>query len=475
MNTIHLLLLTLIISFAPVAASAEENKGSSQAPNIIIIMTDDQGYADVGKFGAKGFSTPHLDRMADEGLRFTNWYVPQAVCGASRAGLLTGCYPNRINMLGAPGPSSRGGIADGEVLISEMLKDRGYATALFGKWHLGHLRKFLPLQHGFDEYYGLPFSNDMWPYHPGVRHLSMEKRLKRWPHLPMIEGNEIINKEVSPEDQVGLTTSYTEKAVDFIARNRTKPFFLYVAHSMPHVPLFVSEKFKGKSEQGLYGDVIMEIDWSVGQILSALKRFDLADNTLVLFTSDNGPWLSYGNHAGSAHPLREGKGTTWEGGQRVPCIVRWPRRIPAGQACHTPAMHIDLFPTIQNIVGGKEPSHQIDGRDITALLTNPGEAKSPHEAYFFYRGDRLEAVRSGKWSLHLNHSYRSLKDQPGKDGIPGPYIQKQTEVTLYDLEKDLSQKRDLAEDYPRIVNRLQDLAKKFDASLRTNSRPKGSL
>ena len=475
MNTIHLLLLTLIISFAPVAAPAEGNKSSSQAPNIIIIMTDDQGYADVGKFGAKGFSTPHLDRMADEGLRFTNWYVPQAVCGASRAGLLTGCYPNRINMLGAPGPSSEGGIADGEVLISEMLKDRGYATALFGKWHLGHLRKFLPLQHGFDEYYGLPFSNDMWPYHPGVRHLSMEKRLKRWPHLPMIEGNEIINKEVSPEDQVGLTTSYTEKAVDFITRNRTKPFFLYVAHSMPHVPLFVSEKFKGKSEQGLYGDVIMEIDWSVGQILSALKKFDLADNTLVLFTSDNGPWLSYGNHAGSAHPLREGKGTTWEGGQRVPCIVRWPRRIPAGQVCHTPAMHIDLFPTIQSMVGGKEPPHQIDGRDITALLTNPGKAKSPHEAYFFYRGDRLEAVRSEKWSLHLNHSYRSLKDQPGKDGIPGPYIQKQTEVTLYDLEKDLSQKRNIAEDYPRIVNHLRDLAKKFDASLRANKRPRGSL
>jgi arylsulfatase A len=227
-----------------------------------------------------------------------------------------------------------------------MVRERGYATALFGKWHLGHHQKFLPLQHGFDEYYGLPYSNDMWPYHPGVRHLSMEKRLKRWPHLPMLEGNKIINKEVSPDDQVGLTTSYTEKAVDFINRNRTKPFFLYVAHSMPHVPLFVSEKFKGKSEQGLYGDVIMEIDWSLGQILSALKKFDLADNTLVLFTSDNGPWLSYGNHAGSAHPLREGKGTTWEGGQRVPCIVRWPRRIFAGQVCYILAMHIDLFPTI---------------------------------------------------------------------------------------------------------------------------------
>ncbi len=475
MKTVYLFILILITGITPATVSSAGNKASSRAPNIIIIMTDDQGYADVGTFGAKGFSTPHLDRLADEGLRFTNWYVPQAVCGASRAGLLTGCYPNRINMLGAPGPSSQGGIADGEVLISEMLKDCGYATALFGKWHLGHLKKFLPLQHGFDEYYGLPFSNDMWPFHPGVRHLPMEKRLKRWPHLPMIEGNEIVNKEVSPEDQVGLTTSYTERAVDFISRNRTKPFFLYVAHSMPHVPLFVSDKFKGKSKQGLYGDVIMEIDWSVGQITAALKKFDLADDTLILFTSDNGPWLSYGNHAGSAHPLREGKGTTWEGGQRVPCIVRWPRRIPAGQACHTPAMHIDLFPTIRNIVGGKKPPHQIDGRDITSLLTDPGDAKSPHEAYFFYRGDRLEAVRSGKWSLHLNHSYRSLKDQPGKDGIPGPYIQKETEVTLYDLEKDLSQKRNIAEDHPRVVNRLKNLATKFDTSLRANKRPKGSL
>ncbi|HCQ32315.1 MAG TPA: arylsulfatase [Verrucomicrobiales bacterium] len=475
MTITRLFIPTLIICFVSFTVFAQENKLSNQTPNIVIIMTDDQGYADVGKFGARGFKTPHLDQMANEGLYFTNWYVPQAVCGASRAGLLTGCYPNRINMLGAPGPSSRGGIADNEILISEMLRERGYSTALFGKWHLGHHRKFLPLQHGFDEYYGLPYSNDMWPHHPGVRHLPMEKRLERWPHLPMIEGNEIINKEVSAEDQVDLTTTYTEKAVDFITRNRTKPFFLYVAHSMPHVPLFVSQKFKGKSEQGLYGDVIMEIDWSVGQILSALKRFGLAENTLVLFTSDNGPWLSYGNHAGSAYPLREGKGTTWEGGQRVPCIVRWPRKVPAGKACHTPAMHIDLFPTIQSLVEGKRPSHQIDGKDITSLLTNPEDAKSPHEAYFFYRGNRLEAIRSGKWSLHLNHSYRSLKDQPGKDGIPGPYIQKQTTVTLYDLEKDLSQKRNIAEDYPRIVNRLRDLANKFDTSLRANKRPKGSL
>ena len=209
---------------------------SSALPNVIIIMTDDQGWADVGKFGAQGFETPNLDRMAEEGIRFTNWYVPQAVCGASRAGLLTGCYPNRIGMLGAPGPKSKHGIAEGEMLISELVKQKGYATALFGKWHLGHHEKFLPLQHGFDEYYGLPYSNDMWPHHPGVRHLPMEERLKRWPHLPLMEGNKIIEKEVTPEDQTQLTTQYTENAVDFINRRKNRPFFLYVAHSMPHVP-----------------------------------------------------------------------------------------------------------------------------------------------------------------------------------------------------------------------------------------------
>ena len=475
MTTTRLLSLaagaTLVLCNPPAIAG----KSPDSRPNVVIIMTDDQGYADTGKFGATGFKTPHLDQMAEEGLRFTNWYVPQAVCGASRAGLLTGCYPNRINMLGAPGPSSRTGIAEGEMLISEMLKECGYATALFGKWHLGHHEKFLPLQHGFDEYYGLPYSNDMWPHHPGVRHLPLKKRLERWPHLPMIEGNKIINKQVTPEDQVSLTTSYTEKAVDFIARNKARPFFLYVAHSMPHVPLYVSEKFKGKSEQGLYGDVIMEIDWSVGEILSSLRKHGIDRNTMVLFTSDNGPWLSYGNHAGSAHPLREGKGTTWEGGQRVPCIVRWPRKINAGTTCHVPAMHIDLFPTIRGFVNGKGPSHRVDGKDISSLLTNPSEAKSPHEAYFFYRGDQLEAVRSGKWSLHLNHSYRSLRDQPGKDGIPGPYRQKKTEVALFDLEADIGQERNIANENRQVVNHLKDLAKKFDADLKAGKRAKGSL
>ena len=444
-------------------------------PNIVLIMTDDQGYADVGKFGATDFKTPNLDRMADDGLRFTNWYVPQAVCGASRAGLLTGCYPNRIGMLGAPGPSSKYGINKNEVLLPELVKQKGYTSALFGKWHLGHHKKFLPLQHGFDEYYGLPYSNDMWPYHPGVRHLPLEQRLKKWPHLPMMEGNRIINKQVEPRDQVNLTTQYTEKAVDFINRNKANHFFLYVAHSMPHVPLFVSDKFKGKSKQGLYGDVIMEIDWSVGEILGALDKNDLATKTLVIFTSDNGPWLSYGNHAGNAGPLREGKATTWEGGQRVPFIARWIGQLAPGGVCETPAMHIDLFPTIARLINATPPKHRIDGKDIRELFAAPSSAKSPHEAYYFFWGNQLQAVRSDKWSLHLPHSYRSLKGAPGNEGLPGPYQQLKTGLELYDLSTDIGQRKDLSKEHPEVAAKLKALAEKFDASLKNHKRARGSL
>jgi arylsulfatase A len=444
-------------------------------PNIVVIMTDDQGWADLGKYGAKDFETPNLDRMADEGVRFTNWYVPQAVCGASRAGLLTGCYPNRIGMLGAPGPGSKRGIAESEVLISEMVRKVGYATGIFGKWHLGDAEKFLPVQNGFDEYFGLPYSNDMWPYHPGVRHLPMEKRLKAWPHLPLIEGNKIINAEMNGEDQAKITTQYTEHAVDFIKRNKEKPFFLYVPHSMPHVPLYVSDKFKGKSKQGLYGDVIMEIDWSVGQILEALKKEGLDEKTVVLFTSDNGPWLSYGNHAGSAGPLREGKGTAWEGGQRVPCIARWPKTIPAGKVCNVPAMHIDLFPTIAKLVGGELPSHGVDGKDIGELFSNPESAVSPHEAYYLFWGEELHAVRSGDWSLHFPHSYRSLKGKAGKDGIPSAYEQKETDFALFDLATDLSQTIDVKAAHGDVYEKLKALGMAKRDEIAKNKRAPGAL
>ena len=439
-------------------------------PNIVIIFTDDQGYADVGCFGAEGYETPNLDKMASEGMRFTDFYVAQAVCGASRAALLTGCYPNRISMLGAPGPKSKHGINPDEILIPEMLKNKGYSTGMFGKWHLGHHKKSLPIHHGFDEYYGLPYSNDMWPHHPGVRHLPIKERLKKWPHLPLIEGDQIIDDEVTPEEQKSLTTDYTIKAVNFIKKNKDNPFFLYLAHSMPHVPLFVKDNNKGITKKGLYADIMWEIDWSVGEIIKSLKDNGIDENTLVIFTTDNGPWLSYGNHAGSAKPLREGKGTAWEGGVRVPCIMRWPKKIPSEKICSTPAMTIDILPTIAELTGSDLPNHSIDGKSIFPLMKGNPQAKSPHEAYFFYWGANLHAIRKGNWSLHLPHSYRSLKDQPGKDGIPSKYIQKSTGIALFDLKNDIGQKEDLSEIHPNIVERLKNLGEKHIEYVKKNKR-----
>lgn len=432
------------------ASGASVDAADSRTPNIVIIFTDDQGYADVGCYGAQGFKTPHIDRMASEGMKFNSFYVSQAVCGASRASLLTGCYANRIGMLGAPSHATKHGIHGDELLLSELCKQQGYATAAFGKWHLGHHPPFLPLQNGFDEYFGLPYSNDMWPYHP--------ERPNAFPDLPMYLGNDVVNPKVTPDDQVHLTTWYTERAVQFIESKRDQPFFLYVAHSMPHVPLFVSDRFHGKSEQGLYGDVIMEIDWSVGEILNALKRHGIDDKTLVIFTSDNGPWLSYGNHAGSAVPLREGKGTTWEGGVRVPCLTRWPGKIPAGTVCDELAATIDVLPTVAHLINGTLPDHPIDGKNIWPLMTGAADAKSPHDYYCYYWGNELQAIRSGDWKLHFPHAYRSLTGAPGRDGHPAGYTQQKTDLALFHLKDDIGETTDVKDAHPKIVAQLMKFA-----------------
>jgi arylsulfatase A-like enzyme len=450
---------------------AAESKTERRPPNFVIILADDQGYADIGCYGAKGFQTPNLDRMAAEGIRFTDFYVAQAVCSASRAALLTGCYPNRIGIQGALGPSAQHGISARERTIAELLKTRGYATAIYGKWHLGHHPSFLPTRHGFDEYFGLPYSNDMWPKHP----------TSKFPDLPLIEGEKVI--AYNP-DQSKLTTWYTEHAVNFIAKNKDRPFFLYVPHAMPHVPLHVSDKFKGKSARGLYGDVIMEIDWSVGQILAALKHHGIDEQTLVIYSSDNGPWLSYGDHAGSAGPLREGKMTTWEGGQREPCIMRWPGKIPPGTICREPAMTIDILPTLTKLANAPGPENKIDGLDIWSLISAQPGAKSPHEALYFYWNQELQAVRSGKWKLHVAHTYRSLGGKPGgRGGEPAAYVQRQTGPALFDLENDVGETTNLVDQHPDVVARLKTLANKAredlgDSSTRQQGkgvRPAGSL
>lgn len=417
-------------------------------PNFVVIYCDDLAYADIGPFGAKGYSTPNLDRMAAEGMRLTDFHSAAAVCSASRVALLTGCYPQRVSILGALGPNAKIGINPAEKLISEYLHDLDYTTAIFGKWHLGDAPQFLPLRHGFDAYFGLPYSNDMWPNHP--------TNGKAYPPLPLIEGDKV--RELMP-DQTQLTTWYTERAVKFIEQNEKQPFFLYVPHSMPHVPLFVSEKFRGKSERGLFGDVIAEIDWSLGQILDTLRRLKLDHNTLVIFSSDNGPWLSYGNHAGSAGPLREGKGTTWDGGHRVPTLAWMPGRVPAGKTCDELASTIDILPTLVTLAGGKvDADRKIDGLSIAPLLMGEPNAKTPHEAFYYYWDRGLEAVRSGPWKLHFPHPYRTLTGELGRDGKPGPYKQARTEKVLFNMTDDVGEQHDVSQQQPEVVARLEKLA-----------------
>jgi arylsulfatase A-like enzyme len=440
------------------AQAGEPKYAAEKPPNFVIILADDQGYADVGCYGASDLETPHLDQMAREGMRFTDFYVAQPVCSASRAALLTGCYPNRIGIMGALGPHGPVGLSGNEKTLAELLKTRGYTTAIYGKWHLGDHGPFLPSHHGFDDYFGLPYSNDMWPSHPTAK----------YPPLPLIESDKVIARN---PDQTKLTTWYTEHAVQFIARNRDRPFFLYVAHTMPHVPLHVSDRFKGKSKRGLYGDVIMEIDWSVGQILQALRTHGLDERTLVLFTSDNGPWLSYGNHGGSAGRLREGKSTTWEGGVREPCIVRWPGKIPAGAVCRQPAMTIDVLPTLAKLAGAALPEHKIDGLDIWPLLEGQAGARSPHEALYFYWNRELQALRSGKWKLHFPHEYASLAGAPGgQNGRPASYQKAKIGLALYDLETDPGETADVAKNHPTVVARLQTLAEEIRQELGDSAR-----
>ena len=431
----------------------------SDLPNIIIIFTDDQGYGDVGCYGAEGFVTPNIDSMAKEGILFTDFYVSQAVCSASRASLMTGSYAERVGVQGALSPWNVTGLDPDRETIAKLLKRYGYTNAIFGKWHLGHKEKYLPLQNGFDEYAGLICSNDMWPVDYDGNPLIGEKR-SYYPPMAFWRGNEPSENIESLKDQGKLTTKITELAVDFISRNKNNPFFLYVPHPMPHQPIAVSEKFEGKSELGLYGDVIMEIDWSVGQILEALKINEIDENTLVIYASDNGPWLNYGEWGGSAGPLREGKGTMWEGGARVPCIMRWPKTINSGRINNKIAATIDIYPTIADIVGHKEFKNKIDGVSLMPILEELPEAEPRNELYYYY-GKELIAVRKGKWKLVFPHTYRSYENvEPGKDLHPGPYGRGKAGLELYDLANDIGERVDLAQTYPDVVMDLEILGEK---------------
>lgn len=433
-------------------------------PNIVLFFMDDMGYADIGCFGAVGYQTPAIDCLATGGMKLTGFCVPQAVCSASRAALLTGCYSDRVGIQGALMPWDTIGLGPTEETIADVLRRRGYATACVGKWHLGHLRPHLPLQHGFDEYLGLPYSNDMWPVNFDGKPAT-EGRLAKYPLLPLIDGNEPSTYIRTLEDQATLTGRYTDRALDFIDRHKHRPFFLYMPHSMVHVPLGASRSFRGRSARGLFGDVMTEVDASVGAILQRLARHGLERNTIVLFTSDNGPWLNFGAHAGSARPFREGKGTEFEGGVRVPCVVRWPGRIPAGAVTSRLASTIDLLPTFAAAAGAPLPKNPIDGVNLLPLFEGDPDA-NPRRTFYYYYAHELRAVRRDQWKLLLPHTSRSYaRQEPGRDGFPGPTADVKVGLALHDLAADPGERHDVAAAHPDVVRDLQALAESARAEL----------
>jgi arylsulfatase A-like enzyme len=437
-------------------------QASSRPPNVVIIFLDDSGWADFQPFASPAYQTPNVARLAQEGCRYNNFYVPQAICSASRSALMTGCYPGRTKVFGAHPPRARG-LDPKFATMGQVLKHRGYATAVFGKWHLGDQPDTRPPARGFDESCGLMYSNDMWAFHP-----ENPKYWAKWP-LQFWDNGKITIEPVTKEHQPMLTTWYTEHAVDFIGRHKDEPFFLYVPQSMPHVPLFCSEKFKGKSGAGLYGDVMMEIDWSVGEIIKALKANGVEDNTLVMFSSDNGPWISYGNHAGRT-PFREAKGTSFDGGTRSACIMKYPGQIKAGTFSERAFCTLDILPTVAHLTGAELPGNPVDGKDVWDLIVGKPDAKNPNEYYPFSTGRNFEGVISGdgRWKLHLPHRYRTLVTA-GNDGAAGKYRQEQIELSLFDMANDPFETTNVLQKYPDIAQRLQQLAEQHKQEFYSNT------
>ncbi|WP_346858142.1 sulfatase [uncultured Draconibacterium sp.] len=441
----------IIVLFSLISCTTKvKNEQASTQPNVVIIFLDDSGYSDFSPFGQKNVVTPNVQTLAEEGIMFKNFYVPQAVCSASRSALISGCYPGRTKVFGAHGPNERG-LDTSFPTMGEVFQKAGYKTAIFGKWHCGDQPDTRPQSRGFGESCGLMYSNDMWKHHPESPEYWGRFPIRFW------ENGAILIDDVDSADQKMLTKWYTEHAVDFISRHKDEPFLLYVPHSMLHVPLFYSPEFEGKSGIGLYGDVTMEVDWSVGQINNALKENGIEENTIVIFTSDNGPWISYGNHAGTT-PFREAKGTTFDGGTRSATIIKYPAKLKGRQQSEQAMMTIDLLPTLCDICNVPLPETEIDGKNVWDIISQKDGAINPHEYYAFTNGKDFEAVMSGdgKWKLHLPHNYRTMTEIEGKDGMPGKYdYTAKIELSLFDMVNDPFETTNVISKYPEIAKKLQ--------------------
>lgn len=437
---------------------AESPDQEAEKPNVVLIFLDDGAFDDFAPFGKPRYSTPHVEVLAKEGRSFYNFYVPQAICSASRAALLSGCYPGRTKVFGAHGPAGRG-LDPKFATLGEVLQKNGYKTAAFGKWHIGDQEDTRPHNRGFDESCGLMYSNDMWLHHP-----ENPDYWGQWP-LQYWENGKVTIDTVEIEDQKMLTTWYTEQAIDFIKNNKEEPFFVYVPHSMPHVPIFCSDKFEGKSETGRYGDVMMELDWSVGQIHQAIKDQGLENNTLFVFiASDNGPWLSYGDHAGITR-FREGKGTTFDGGIRNPCIIKYPNKIDPNTISHRAFNSIDILPTICYLTGTELPENEIDGKNVWNLITHQAETRNPHDYYPLTNGPEFQGVISGdgKWKLHLPHQYRTIAEG-GSGGMPGKYENVEIDTALFDMVHDPYEKSNVRTLHPGVAAKMIEYAEHHKAT-----------
>lgn len=454
MQLIRGILLLMLACFL-VSVKAQKK----QSPNVVIIFFDDMGYGDTEPYGMTGISTPNFNQLAKEGTRFTHFNAAQPVCSPSRAALLTGCYPNRIGISGAILPESTMALSLKEETIASMLKKVGYKTGMVGKWHLGNRAPYLPTSYGFDSFYGIPYSHDIWPRdHKGNLITNPKNAKSSWPELTMLSGEKIVDT-INTIDKVSrVTEEFTYKAASFIKENQRKPFFLYLAHPMPHIPLVASTKFAGKSEIGTFGDVIMELDWSVGTIMQTLKDTKIDQNTLLIVTSDNGPWLIYGNHAGSNGGFKDGKLSTAEGGTRVPLLIRWPNKIEAGGVNSQLMTNMDLLPTIAAATGALLPKHKIDGLNFLPSLTS-ANIKGPRDLFYYYYGkNNLEAVRYKNWKLILPHVGNSFAPLHGKDGMANKSEKIEFQEALYNLAHDPGERYDVKTQYPEIVEKLKGFA-----------------
>ena len=459
MNQTHRIALALAMLLLSTACNSAAQTTEKRPPNIVIFFADDMGYADLSCYDSTLCTTPNLDQLARRGMRFTSFYVSEAVCSASRSSMMTGCYAQRVSVRSALGPTSKVGLHPDETTIAELVKPLGYATCAIGKWHLGYQKQFLPTSQGFDEYLGLPYSNDMWPYHYGD-HDRGKVGPGNFPDLPLVDGTETIER--NPQ-QDSLTPRYTERALDFIDRNYDQPFLLYFAYSHPHVPIAASNAFKGSTGKGLYADMVAEIDDSVGRVVRRLDEYGLTDNTIVIFTSDNGPWTRFGNHAGETGPLRGDKGTTFEGGVRVPGIFCYPGNIPAGTESAAIASTLDILPTLAAFTGAALPEKKIDGHSLAPLLRGQ-TTQSPTQAFYYYYGGQLQAVRVGDWKLHVPHSWRRVVEK-GKDGQPGPEEHIKIELSLFNLKDDIGESNNVAKEHPEIVEQLMKVVEEARTEL----------